>query len=183
MPEDRSPEQPPTIVHSGRIFSVEVVRRTDADGNVLVRDVVRHCGAVAIVPVLDDEHVVMIRNFRIAVDERLWEFPAGGLEPDEDPTRAAARELEEETGYRAGRLDPLGLMYTSPGFADERMHMYVAHDLEPVGQRLEPGEDIEVHTVRVDDLHRMIDDNSIRDGKTIVAALRWQRSLRGATGG
>ena len=86
---------------------------------------------------LDGAWGVMIQNYRIAPDELLWEFPAGKLEPGEDPSHAAGRELEEETGYRAGTVRKLGEFYTSPGFTDELMRVFVAEDLSFVGQRLE----------------------------------------------
>jgi ADP-ribose pyrophosphatase len=171
------------IVHAGRIFNVEVVYTTGRDGRPMRRDIVRHKGAVTIVPVLDDGRLVMIRNYRIAVDDRLWEFPAGGLEVGEDPRLAAGRELEEETGYHAASIELLGTFYTSPGFADEFMRAYVATGLTEVGQRLEPGEDIEVHRVTPDQLLNMIDDNTIRDGKTIAAGLTWHRRFGGGSPG
>ncbi|MEM7228876.1 MAG: NUDIX hydrolase [Planctomycetota bacterium] len=163
------------IVHEGPVFAVEVQESVDSDGRPVRRDVVRHKGAVAIVPMLDDGRLVLIRNFRVAVDQTLWEIPAGGLERGEDPQLAAGRELEEETGYKAGRLDLLGTFYTTPGFADELMHVYVARDLTSVGQRLEPGEMIEVEPVAADDVFRMIDDGTIQDAKTIASCLMWDR--------
>lgn len=123
----------------------------------------------------------MIRNYRVAVDENLWELPAGTLEPGEDPSRAACRELEEETGYRCGRVRRLCEFYTSPGFCNELMRVFVAEDLQFVGQRLEAGEHIEPQIVAVDQAVAMIHDGRIRDGKTIAGLLIWARS-RGGSG-
>ncbi len=161
--------------HEGRLFDVQVLSWTDPQGRRIRREVVRHPGAVLIVGQLEPDRLVLVRNYRIAVDRRLWELPAGTLEPGEEPAAAAARELEEETGYRPAAVRELGSFYTSPGFCDELMRVFVADGLEPVGQRLEPGEEIEVEIVGRDDALAMIDDGRIRDGKTIAGLLMWAR--------
>jgi ADP-ribose pyrophosphatase len=168
-------------VHEGSLFKVEALSWTDERGRSIRREVVRHPGAVVIVPVLDADHVVMIRNYRIAVDNRLWEFPAGKLEFGEEPGAAALRELEEETGYTAKSVRKLGEFYTSPGFADELMHAYVAEGLTPVGQRLEAGEDIHVQVVPTREALAMASGgkNALRDGKSIAALLMWDARSRG----
>jgi ADP-ribose pyrophosphatase len=165
------------MIHQGKVFGVERRTWTDSRGNALQKDIVRHPGAVLVVPVLDADRIVMIRNHRVAVDQRLWEFPAGTLNAGEPPAVAAARELEEETGYRAASISPLAEFYTSPGFADERMHAFVAERLEQVGQRLEAGEDIEVAVVAVEQALRMADEGELEDGKSIVALLLWSRRV------
>jgi ADP-ribose pyrophosphatase len=163
--------------HDGTLFQVDVLRYTDSDGRQVVREVVRHPGAVVIVPVLDDGSIVMIRNHRIAVEEELLELPAGKLEPAEraSPERAAARELEEETGYTCRTLERLGEFYTSPGFANELMHAFVAKGLREARQKLEPGEDIRVEIVAWAKAMELIDAGGVRDGKTIAALLLWSR--------
>jgi ADP-ribose pyrophosphatase len=162
--------------HRGSLFSVEVRRARDEQGRPFTREIVRHPGAVLVLPVLTDgdrQRVVMIRNYRVAVDERLWELPAGKLEAGEDPAAAAARELTEETGYKAGRMIRLAEFYTSPGFADELMRAFVAEDLQTAERALEAGEDIEVCVVDCDEAIAMAIDGRIRDGKTIAALLMW----------
>ncbi|MCA9310735.1 MAG: NUDIX hydrolase, partial [Phycisphaerales bacterium] len=152
-----------------------------------VREIVRHPGAVAILPVLEGEtrRVVMIRNYRPSVGASIWELPAGTLEPGEEPAGAAARELIEETGYRAARLRPLCRLLTSPGLTDEEMHIYFATGLEHVGQNLDEGEHIEVEPVTIDAVRRMVTDGSIRDGKSLAGLMLADRLgwLDGSEGG
>jgi ADP-ribose pyrophosphatase len=175
-PAAASAADPPLEVpYEGSLFQVHILRRRGEDGHEVRREVVRHPGAVLIVPALDDGRVVLIRNWRVAVNERLWEFPAGKLERGESPEAAAHRELEEETGYRAATLTPLGEYYTSPGFTDELMHAFLAERLTHGGQRLEHGEEIEVHAATREEVLSMAADGRLRDGKSIAALLLWQR--------
>jgi len=110
----------------------------------------------------------MIRNHRYTVDEELWELPAGTMEPDEEPIQTAARELEEETGFRAGSLTPFAEFYTSPGVLTERMRAFVASELTPVGQRLEESERIVIETIPLVEAKRKLIQGELRDGKTIA---------------
>ena len=162
----------------GRLFKVQVLTMQDRQGGTLRREIVRHPGAVLVVPVIDADNVVMIRNYRAAVGERLWEFPAGKLEQGEEPKDAAGRELEEETGYRSRKITKLGEFYTSPGFTDELMRVFVAEELHLAEQRLELDEDIEVEVVSVAEAHSMVHDGRIRDGKTVAGLLMWQSRER-----
>lgn len=177
---DRSSEC--ETVFNGRLFSVDVVRWRDEDGKTIEREVVRHPGAVLIVPVLDDGRVVMIRNRRVAVGEQLWEFPAGTAEADEEPARTAAREVEEETGYRAAGVQPIGRFYTSPGFCDELMHVFIARGLEHVGQNLERHEEIEVQAMPMEAVRTMACDGVLRDGKSIAALYLIDAAAKKGTG-
>lgn len=148
----------------------DVERRTllGPDGRTITREVVVHPGAVVILPLLDGERLVMIRNFRYSIEEELWELPAGTMELGEPPERTAARELVEETGFRAGRLTKLAEFYTSPGVMTEVMRAYVAEELQPVPRRPETDERIVVETVSLERARRMLCNAELRDGKTIA---------------
>jgi ADP-ribose pyrophosphatase len=149
-------------------FNVER-REYDSGGeSPIVRDIVVHPGAVVILPILDPGRIVMIRNYRHAVDATLWELPAGTREPDEPVVETAGRELIEETGYHAGHLEPLIAFYTSPGILSERMHAFVATDLAPGDQALEHGEQIDVEVVGMNRVRTLMTDGSIQDGKTLA---------------
>jgi ADP-ribose pyrophosphatase len=133
-----------------------------------VREVVVHPGAVTILPVLEDGSIVMIHNFRHAVDQELVELPAGTLEPGESPADCAARELEEETGYVAGRIEPLCEFFTTPGITDERMLAFLATDLTPSQQNLDDGEEIRVEVMARERVRQQLAAGEFRDGKTIA---------------
>jgi len=163
-----------SFTHTGPVFRVESLVFADAEGRRLRRDVVRHPGAVAVVAETGDGRLVLVRNRRVAVERELLEFCAGKLEPGEEPAAAAGRELEEECGYRASRIEPLGAFFTSPGFADERMHVFLATGLEPVPRRLEPGEELEVEILDPEEFARRIADGRVEDGKSIAAFLLWR---------
>ncbi len=163
-----------TIVHVGRKITVAV----DEDGPVR-RDVVIHPGAVAILPMLDDGRVVLVKNLRPNVGETLWEIPAGTLEPGEPVEAAAVRELAEETGYRAARVEKVGEFFPSPGVLTERTHVYLATGLTPGEQALEAGEEMTAHAVAWDEAMRWALDGTIRDAKTLVALMWHDRGRRG----
>ena len=156
-----------------------VVRETvhTPGGKDKTRDIVRHPGACVIVPLLDDGRVCLIRNFRIAVGETLIELPAGTLEPPELPAKTAERELIEETGYRAAKIELLHAFYASPGFLDEKMHLYVATGLMPGDSALEEGEEIENLLVPFGEAVAMIFRGEIQDAKTVVGLL-WVDRLK-----
>jgi ADP-ribose pyrophosphatase len=160
-----------TLIHRGRKFDFELIEFVGSDGKPLRREVVRHPGAVVILPVLDDGRLVLIRNHRPSLDRALYELPAGTLEPPEAPEACAARELVEEAGYRAATIRPLGRFYTSPGLSDELMWAYVAADLTHVGQRLEPDERLTVHPVTSARAFEMINTGELVDGKSMLTLL------------
>lgn len=159
----------PDILLTSAKFNVE--RRTyNVPGRGAVhREVVVHPGAVLILPLLDARRVVMIRNRRFAIDRELLELPAGTMEPPEEPMACAARELEEETGYIAGRLAPLCGFFTTPGFTNEFIHAFVASELAPAMQRLDETEQIRVELIPLEEALTATADGRIVDAKTIAA--------------
>jgi ADP-ribose pyrophosphatase len=141
----------------------------DAEGRELPRELVEHPGAAVVVPRLPDGSVVFVRQYRFAVDEVLLELPAGTLEDGEDPRTCAERELREETGYRAGKLTPLGIVYPSPGILSEVMNLFLAEELAPGDPDRDPGEsDMSVVVLPAEEAVRRVRAGEIRDGKTVL---------------
>lgn len=163
------------IVHTGRKIQVAIDTSTGPDGQTIRRDLIYHPGAVVILPVIDRDRICLLRNYRFVIEDTLWECPAGTLEPGEAVEVAAHRELEEETGYTAGKLHALGYLYASPGVLNEKLHLFVAEDLTPGPMRPEADEQLEPVTVPWDDAMRMCLDGTIKDAKTITAILLWDR--------
>jgi ADP-ribose pyrophosphatase len=170
---------PREIVHVGRKIRVAVDTTTTADGQTIRRDVVLHPGAVVILPVLDADHVVLLRNHRFTIDETLWEVPAGTVEPNEPLQTCAERELAEETGYTAAKWRSLGYLYASPGVLNEKLHLFIAEDLTAGPPRPEADEQLQAVTVRLDEAIRMCLSGEIKDAKTITSLLLWERMTGG----
>lgn len=147
------------------------------DGTQAMREIVRHPGAVAVVPLLDGDRVMLVRQYRTAAQRVMLEIPAGTLEPGEDPAPAAARELQEEIGYKPGKLERLGGEYTAPGYTSEYIHLFVAIDLTPSVLQGDSDEFIDTVSVPFDEALRMIERGEIEDGKTIIGLLWVARRL------
>jgi len=164
------------LVFRGRVAEVHKVGVRMPDGRVVQRDFLHYGGAAVVLPILADGSVVLIRNYRFAVQETLYELPAGMLNGGEPPEAGAARELTEETGYTAGRLEKLGAFFTGPGTCDEQIHAFLATDLAAGPQRLEAYEQIELAILPAGEVRRMVADGRIHDAKTIAAlTLYWLR--------
>lgn len=153
-------------------FTVIRKQITGSDGNQHDREIVLHPGAVVVLPVLDDGRIVMVDQFRPAIDRRLLELPAGTLDVEGEAVECCAeRELEEETGYQAKRLELLCEFYPSPGILTEKMHVFVARDLTMTQAHPEPTEEIEVVTLTLEDALARMRDGRIVDGKTMIALM------------
>lgn len=158
-------------VWSGRIFDINRLQVALPDGRPAVRDVVRHPGAVAVVALTQDQRVVLVRQYRTALDRVTVEIPAGKLDPGEDPLEAARRELLEETGVTAGKIGYLTTMATSDGFCDELIHLYMATDLRFSQSNPDDDEFLHVDLVPIQQLIDAVLDSRIEDGKTALGAL------------
>ncbi len=164
------------LVFDGMIAKVHKVGLRMDDGKIVQRDYIHYPGAAIVLPLLGDGRIAVIRNYRFAVQETLYELPAGGLGRGEDPAACAARELTEETGLFAGKLRKLGGFYTGPGVSDEYIHAYLATELTQGPQALEPYEDIAVEPLSSKQIRTMVASGEIHDAKTIATlALYWMQ--------
>jgi len=156
-------------------FAVEDVYQKLDDGSEHHRQVVRHPGAVVILPIVDEEHVCLIYTYRVAIDRWILELPAGTLEPNEPPIVTAARELTEETGFHAETVKHVHSFNMSPGILDERMHFYVASKLTAGAPMREVGEQIANRIYSWSEVDLLLRDGKIEDAKTLVALLWYLR--------
>jgi ADP-ribose pyrophosphatase len=167
------------LVYKGRVVELHDVGVRMPDGKVMQRDFLHYGGASVILPVLDDGSIVFIHNYRFAVQEVLLELPAGMLDGDEDPAAGAQRELIEETGYRAGRIEKLCQFFSGPGTCDEVMHCFLATGLTHGKQALEDYEEITVEVISDKEARAMVADGRIHDAKTIATlGIYWVKKAR-----
>jgi ADP-ribose pyrophosphatase len=158
-------------------LQVDTERVQLPNGNETELAIVRHPGATCILPFLREDEVILIRQYRHATGGNILEVPAGKLDPDEAPEACARRELIEETGYRAGRIEHLSSIWTTPGFTDEVIHLYAAFELEHVGQQLEADEVIELVPMSLGDALSCVFSGELNDAKSALALLLAARSL------
>ena len=149
------------------------------NGNVVKWDFIKHNGAAAVVPVDGEGRIIMVRQYRNALERYTLEIPAGGLQTPEEPTKdAAARELEEETGYKAGQIELLITIRTTVAFCNEKIDIYLARNLTAGSQHLDEDEYVQVKAYTVDELTEMIYSGEIQDSKTVAAVLAYKDKLK-----
>jgi ADP-ribose pyrophosphatase len=185
-PRDRLRLLRSDILYQGRVISLVVDQLEYPSGTKTVREVARHPGGAVAVPILDDGRVVLVSQLRYPLGKPILELPAGKLSVGEDPRDCAARELEEETGWVADRWEKLTSIYSSPGFCDEELHIFLATGLKetPNGhQRSEGEEGMTVHLPLLKEAVRMVERGEIRDAKTICGLLLTNNRMRGKTDG
>lgn len=165
-------------IFEGRVVDLSIEHIELPGGGRTELELIRHPGAAAIVPVGADNEVYLVRQYRHATGGWLLEVPAGKLEPGEGPPASAAREVQEEIGMRAARWDALGWIWTTPGFTDEQIHLFLARDLEPTSQNLQADEVLTVVSLPLEAAIEKVHAGEIRDSKSICALLRCDRWLR-----
>lgn len=167
-------------IYEGKIISLQVDEVVLPDGQQAKREIVKHPGAVALIPVTDEGRMILVRQFRKALERTIIEIPAGRIEPGEDPKLTAIRELEEETGLGTKEITYLQTFATSPGFADEILHLYVARELYTIDHPAEGDEDefIDVLEVTIEEAEEMVKNGEIYDAKTAFAVLYVKHELK-----
>jgi ADP-ribose pyrophosphatase len=168
-PEDRE-------VYAGRILTLRLKYLPQPDGQRHLREIVEHKPGAAAVAIDDQGQVLLVRQLRPAVGASILELPAGLIDPGEQPIDCARRELQEETGYRAGKLQPLVAFYTSPGFTDELIHIFVATELEPGAVAHDEEEDIELVRLPLAEAIEQVTRAEISDAKTVTGLLAYEKS-------
>lgn len=171
MPDSKQEEE---ILYNGRILALAWETHRMPDGREAHFEVVQHSGGAAALPILADGRLILIRQFRPAIEDYILEIPAGRIEPGEDGATCVGRELQEEIGYKAGQLEKLGEIYSSVGFCNELIHLFLARNLEPVEQALEPDEFIELQIMTLDEAMELMKHGELRDAKTRVALLQYK---------
>jgi ADP-ribose pyrophosphatase len=164
-------------LYEGHIVKLDLHEVRLSDGNQRKREVIQHPGAAAIVAVDSDGKILLVRQFRIAAGKVLREIPAGTLKPDEPPSDCAARELQEETGYKPGALKDLGGFYPAPGYTTEFIHLYLATELVESRLAADADEFIELDRVSLTEAQAMIENGDIVDGKTMIGLMLAARHL------
>lgn len=155
------------LIYKGNYLEIYSVKVQLPNGEITFKDIIKHPGATAIIPFIDDENVVLVKQFRKAINKVQLEIPAGKMEKGEKPIECASRELEEETGYKASKLTFLGSIATAPGFCDEVIHIFKAEGLIQGNKGGDDDEFIELKIVSLDKMKKMIKDGEIIDTKTI----------------
>jgi len=182
--QDRLTE--PTIasetIYEGKVITVKVDDVRLPNGKTAKREIVKHQGAVAVLPLTDDGKMIVVRQFRKALERTILEIPAGKLEKGEEPLACAKRELEEETGYTATYYEHLSSFYTSPGFADELLHVYVATGLQAGTMQPDEDEFVEMLELTLEEAHEKHRTGEIRDAKTVLALFAWENRVLKARG-
>jgi ADP-ribose pyrophosphatase len=162
-------------IYNGRVVGLALLDVTLPNGEAGKRELIQHPGAVAVVAIDEQGNVLLVKQYRIAADKIMREIPAGTLKPGEDPLVCAERELQEETGYKPGRLEPIGGIYPAPGYTTEYIHLFLATDLQHAPLPMDDDEFIEVERLPLAEALALVDSNEICDAKSVAGLLRVAR--------
>ena len=168
-----------TTLYQGRVFKLIRENATLDNGVTTDMEFVEHPGATAIIPMLNESRIILLKQYRHALRKYIWEIPAGTIDPQESVINCAKRELIEETGYSAEQWQKLGEMTPVPGYSDERIHIYLATDLLPAGQNLDRDEIINVHEIEISEAMEMVNAGKIQDAKSITGLFLALNRLKG----
>lgn len=169
------PEEPTLAsrrIYQGRVVGLRIDTVRLPNGDTSDREIVEHGSAIVVVPIDDHGRILMVRQYRKAIEQALLELPAGGMDPGETPEEAVLREMQEETGFLPRKLEALGGFYTAPGFCQEYLHLFLATDLTPSKLAQDHDENVEVEPVTWDQAMALLDSNEIRDAKSVAGLLR-----------
>ncbi|MBU1077397.1 MAG: NUDIX hydrolase [Spirochaetes bacterium] len=161
-----------SVIYKGKIITVKNEEVTFPDGHSSMYEFVLHRGAVAIVPLIEKNRVLLVKQYRPVIKRPIWELPAGLIDEGETPFHAAKRELKEETGFIAGKLIKVGAAFSSPGFTDEKTIIFFAKDLKKTKPNLDPDEKILTRVFSIPELLEMIEKKKLSDAKTIMGILQ-----------
>ncbi|NCS89803.1 MAG: ADP-ribose pyrophosphatase [Ignavibacteria bacterium CG2_30_36_16] len=167
------------VLYRGKVFDLQIDEITYDSGNNGIREIAVHAGGAVIVPITNEGKIVLVKQFRYPFQKYMLEMPAGKLNKGEDPYLCAVRELEEETGYKADKVEKLGAIATTPGFCTEILHLYIATGLTPGRHNREEGElTMEVYEYSFEDVERLISEGELYDAKSICAFYMAYNKLR-----
>lgn len=165
-------------IYQGRIVTLKINETKSKTGDKIIYEHVLHKNAVAIVPVIEKSHILMIYQYRPVIGKWLWEIPAGLIDGNESPLMAAKRELEEEAGLIPKKLHKLMEVYSSPGFTNEMTHLFYANEFIQSKQKLEPDEKIKTKILSLKEIKKLIEKNKIKDAKTTLAIILTAKALK-----
>ena len=158
-------------IFTGNLLNLNADKVVLANGIKTFREYVSHPGAVAALPILNSSEIILVKQYRYAVGDFLLEIPAGTVEKGETPEQSITRELQEEINYKPGKLENLGWVYLTPGYSNEKIHLFKATDLKIRSKKAEEDENIEVVKIKIDEALSKIHSGEIKDGKTVIAIL------------
>jgi ADP-ribose pyrophosphatase len=156
------------LIHQGRIFKVVEKEVSFQNKNKSTYSLIEHDGAVAVIPQLDAQTLILIKQYRVALNDFLLEFPAGCIEKGEEPLACATREIAEEVKYQAGEMIPMGVLHPAPGFCNEVQHCFLARNLTPAFAEADQDEFIEIKPMKISEIEKAICDNVLTDAKSIA---------------